>query len=126
MRLRRPKSDELPRLHELHKSLSNQFPFPDLEFASSVYVVEDEGVIVGLGTLVPIFESTVVLDPSKSKAIRMEALQLLVNMAEYELKSQGINQYHAFVQNKSFFNLLKKRFGFKSTKGTALVKVLNG
>jgi hypothetical protein len=48
----------------------------------------------------------------------------LIDEAEDELKSQGINQFHAFVQKKSFFNLLKKRFGFKETKGAALVKVI--
>lgn len=126
MKLRLPREDELPLLKDLHKKLNDGFEFPDLTFMSSIYVVEHDKSIIGFGVLLPIFESVVVLDKEKEKGIRMEALQLLVNRAEYELSSQGITQYHAFVQDKSFFNMLKKRFGFKPTKGTALVRMLNG
>lgn len=125
MIIRRPLLDEFSVLRKLHQQLEVQFPFPDLTFASSIYVIEHEDKIIAFGTLVPIFESTVVLDNNQSKELRLEALQLLVNRAEFELKSQGITQYHAFVQVKSFYNLLKKRFGFKTTKGNALVKVIS-
>lgn len=126
LQIRRPRVDELPLLQNMHSELNGGFPFPNLQFASSMYVVEYSGNIVGFGVLLPIFESIVVLDQKQKKEIRLEALNLLVNKAEYELSSQGILEFHAFVQNKGFFNLLKKRFGFKTTKGTALVKVING
>lgn len=126
MILRRPLVGELDKLHALHNDLSTQFPFPDIALVSSIYVVESHDNIIGFGMLVPIFESIVVLDQKLAKEVRLVALRLLVTQAEKELKEQGINQYHAFVQVKSFYNLLKKRFGFKTTKGSALVKVING
>lgn len=126
MIIRRPLPNEFAKLEQLHKQMENQFPFPDLTFASSIYVVEYRKQIIAFGTLVPIFESTVVLDQTTPKEIRYEALDMLVRRAEHELSSQGITQYHAFVQIKSFYNLLKNRFGFKTTKGNALVKVING
>jgi len=124
MILRRPRKDEFEKLVELHKQLEHEFPFPDLNIVSSLWVAVEDDEIVGFGILQPIFESILVLDKTKSKTSRITALAELEERAEYELSSQGITQFHAFVQDKKFFNLLKKRFGFKTTKGIALVKVI--
>lgn len=126
MIIRRPKANELNKLIELHKQLEDQFEFPDLEFVCSLAVAELDGEIIGFGALQPIYECTLILNKEKPISTRFEAINKLKDFVEWELSNQGIKQYHAFVQDKKFFNFLKKRFGFKNTKGTALVKVING
>lgn len=127
MKIRLPKVNELDKLKELHSQLENEFPFPDLSLVSSIsVVVDDNDNIIGFGIIQPIFETIVVLDRTQTREVRLEVFQSLINKCEYELKEQGITQYHAFVQTKKFYNLLKKRFGFKVIKGDALVKVING
>lgn len=124
MNIRRPKTGELDKLVDLHKQLRDEFSFPELRSVSSMYVVEHEDEIIGFGVLQPIFESILVLDKSKSRSLRLNALEMLIACADGEMKSLGYKEYHAFVQKKSFFNLLKKRFQFKNTKGAALVRTI--
>lgn len=124
MNLRRPRADELSKLRAMHEPFKNQFKFPDLDLLSSIYVVVEEDEIIGFGAIQPIFEAIVILNQDKSKDERLMALEMLEARAEYEIQSQGITQLHAFVQDSSFFNLLKKRYGYVSTKGQSLVKVI--
>jgi hypothetical protein len=122
MIVRRPRVAELEKLKQLHEPFSDQFPFPDLSHVSSIYVVEDDGQILGFGTLQPILEATIVLDQKATMQEKMSALRLLQQKAEQEV---GDGQIHIFVQAKKFLNLMKKRFGYKYTKGIALVKIVS-
>lgn len=125
MTIRRPRPEEFERLRELHEQQSSHFAFPNIDIISSIYVVcDDDGIIVGFGILQPIFESIVVLDQNENIGDRIDAFNQLLTRAEEEMKEQGINEIHAFVQDKKFANLLKKRKGFKNTRGEALVKVV--
>lgn len=125
MILRRPKPDEFEILQKMHIHLENQFKFPDFSLIQSAYVVEGEnGEVIGFGAVQPIFEAVVVLDQSVSRNDRVKAAELLQGIAETELRSQGVTQIHAFVQDRKFVNFLRRRFGFKSTKGSAMVKVI--
>lgn len=124
MELRRPRMDELNKLRKMHESFKEQFKFPDFSLLSSVYVVVHNGEIIGFGAVQPIFEAVIVLDQNKPVEERVQALDLLEQIAETELSSQEVNQIHAFVQSRIFENLLKNRFGYKETKGKAMVKNL--
>lgn len=122
MELRRPKPDELNQLRSIHEPFKDEFEFPDFTLLSSIYVAVEGEEIIGFGAVQPIFEAVLVLDQRKSIDERLIALDLLENRAEVELKSQGIKQVHAFVQNDIFGNLLRNRFEYKNTKGKSLVK----
>lgn len=125
MNIRRPTVEELPKLRGIHKAFQNEFKFPNLSLISSIYViVNDKDEILGFGAIQPIFEAIVVLDQVKSVDERLLALDMLQARADFEMKSQGIDQLHVFVQNTQFGNLIKKRFGYKNTKGKSLVKVI--
>lgn len=125
MKLRRPKPEEYTKLLEMHVHLKGEFPFPDFTQISSAYVVENnDGEVVGFGAVQPIYEAVVILDPSKSLPDRVEAIGMLQDIAELELRHEGVHQIHAFVQNNTFGNFLKRRLGFKKTKGSAMVKVI--
>lgn len=126
MELRRPKTEDLETLRKLHEPFKDQFKFPDFSLLSSIYVaVDEDDKILGFGSVQPIFEAVLVLDLSASVDERLLALDMLESRAEFELKTQGISQIHAFVQLPLFENLLKNRFEFKPTKGKALVKCLD-
>lgn len=123
MILRRPTPEELPRLRELHKQRDNEFKFPDIELLSSIYVVcDDDNKILGFGAIQPIFEAIIVLDEKLGMDTRLMSFNQLLARADHEMKSQGIDSLHAFVQDRKFYNLLKNKYDFKDTKGRALVR----
>lgn len=122
MIIRRPEPGEWNKLKDIHKPLQNQFSFPNFSKLSSVYVAVEDGEIIGFGALQPMYEAVLVLDETKSKNARIQALKLLHDQAESELSRLGVDQIHIFVQAKKFFNYMKKRFNYKSTKGIALVR----
>lgn len=119
--IRRPLESELSILKQIHEPFKNEFKFPDPSLLSSIYVVLNSDVIIGFGAIQPIFEAILVLKEDEPAKIRIEAAQILQLAAEEELHEVG--QVHAFVQNTKVANFLKKRFGYKPTKGKALVKV---
>lgn len=124
MIIRRPHLDEIEALKQMHEPYSEEFKFPDIDRLESIYVIIQNEVIIGFGALQPIYEGTVVLNKGIDRHSRLEALGLLQHRAEEEMIERGESQIHVFVQNKRFENLLKNRFGYKETKGNALVKVI--
>lgn len=119
MILRRPREDELEKLREIHSQQGTDYEFPDFKKLLTCYVVEHEGEIIGFGGIQAIYEMVLFLDKEKPLPDRVEAVGLMQERAEDECDGQ----VHAFVQHDSFANFLKRRLGYKNTKGKALVKV---
>lgn len=119
MILRRPKEEEFAKLRQIHAQQEGAFEFPDFNKLFTLYVVEHEGELIGFGAVQQLFEAIMFLDKSKPVADRVEAIGLMQEQAEAECDGQ----IHAFVQDDTFANFLKRRLGYKSTKGKALVKV---
>jgi hypothetical protein len=120
--IRRPREDEIPILKEIHKQFEDEFEFPNPDALATIYVVLDGDDIIGFGAIQHIFEAVLVLDQTKSKKVRLKAIAMLQQKGEEDLKD--MDQLHAFVQNTKVENLLKNKFGYKNTKGHALVKII--
>jgi hypothetical protein len=120
--IRRPREDEIPILKEIHKQFEDEFEFPDPDTLATIYVVLDGDDIVGFGAIQHIFEAVLVLDQSKPREMRVEAIAMLQQKGEEDLKD--MDQLHAFVQSVKVENLLKNKFGYKNTRGRSLVKII--
>lgn len=123
--IRRPRIEEIEALKQIHEPYSEEFKFPNIDKLESIYVCVENEIIVGFGALQLIYEATIVLNKDINMWNRLAALDLLQARAEDELRSMDVVHLHAFVQNKKFENLLRNRLGYISTKGNALVKVID-
>lgn len=89
----------------------------------SIVVVEDDnGTIIGIGSLVKILEGAFLLDESRSKKDRIQAMKLLLQQADIETNSLGYNSFHSFATRLNVLELLRRKFHFKSCIGSPLIK----
>lgn len=94
---------------------------PDVAEAYADIVVEDGGKILGYGQNREITEAIMLLDLSLPLRVRRAALSEMIKESLYRASQRGHNQIHSFVQDPNFESALKKHFGYKDTKGKALV-----
>lgn len=87
-----------------------------------VVVEDDQGAVFAVGTLVKILEGAFLVDESRPRRQRVEALKLLLNQADIETASLGYDCYHSFATKLSILEILKRRFSFKSCIGSPLIK----
>lgn len=109
----------IERIHE--KFHSYGFSMPDISEAYAHVVAEEDGQVLAYGQIRDITESIMVLDHSIQKRKRVEALAGLMREAIFSATNRGADQIHAFVQDQSFEDVLKRKFGYKECKGKALV-----
>jgi hypothetical protein len=109
---------DLDQIRELHRRFqSDSFDMPDIAEAYATALVEFEGRVLGFGMLRNITESIMLMDLSLPKRIRAVVLSELIKEA---VRNSRADFVHSFVQEKSFEEVLKKRFGYVECKGKAL------
>ena len=119
-KLERNDVEELRIIHE--KFFSKEFPFADLfdKSLSSLVVTDDEEKIITGGQVRVIAESVIITNKDYPIKDKREALQEMLRALMFTANLKGFNQLHAFIQDENWERHLK-RYGFKKTKGQALV-----
>lgn len=123
MNIRALRSSDLPILRQIHEEYyKHEFNLPNFSSGFNVaYVVEDDDrQIISAGGIRPIIESVILTDKRQSVRKRREALYDILAASTHFGRKDGYNQIHAFVQDPSWENHLKKN-GFYDTKGLSLV-----
>lgn len=111
-----PRLGDMAKVRKLHESYyKDEFEFPSRIEMINVKVIRYGDEILGCGILRPINEVILILDKSKSRKSRINVLKYLMNEISQE-------QIHAFVQDDNFASILQNHFGFKPTRGQALVR----
>jgi hypothetical protein len=102
--------------------------FPQRDFNRRHYVVrdvaEEKKEVVACGLLRVTSEIILILDKSKSKRIRGEAISRLLGDGIFKGQRLGLDEMHAFLLGDdahSFAHVLKNRFGFQDVDGIPLV-----
>src|SRR5687767_1533403 len=104
--------------------LRHSFPCPSRKNLLDEKVVDKDGVTVGYAQIKILAEASLILDLSKSKRDRIEALNVFMDYAQEMCAAKGIEQLHVFVEDESFANLLIEKFGFSQVMARTLVKNL--
>lgn len=99
-------------------------PFQITDAFLCVKYIDDRGRFQGAAFLRSIVESVMVLDPETNKFEKVRATDKLLEFGYKATRHAGADQMHAFVQDLRFAEHLKKRHGFNTCKGEALVKEL--
>lgn len=112
------RESDLAEIRKIHSQYHEQgFTMPEISEAYANAVVEQDGKVLGLGILRDITESIMILDLSLAARVKSRVLSELVK--ESVMKSHH-NNVHSFVESASFENVLKKHYGYKTCKGSAL------
>ena len=118
MMVRRFNEADLKQIEKIHSQFHEKnFTLPDVSKAYADAVVERDGQILGFGILRTITESIMILDLSLPQREKIETLSQLIK--ESIMMSQD-DSIHSFVENPTFEEVLKKHYGYKSCKGSAL------
>lgn len=120
--IRQFRASDLEQIRQLHEKFqADNFSMPEIVDAYADIVVEEDGKILGYGQNREITEAIMLLDLSLPLRMRGKALAEMIRESMFRASLKGQNQIHAFVQDTSFEHALKRHFGFKDTKGKALV-----
>ena len=116
--------EDLRMVEELHaKGFAEEFDLPDFTrgFFSAFKVTDTKGKIIAVSGVRPIAESIVLTDKEASVRQRTEALIEILQASTYLCKKFDFTQLHCFITDEEYRKHLEK-FGFKPTKGIALVR----
>lgn len=116
--------EDLRMVEELHaKGFAEEFDLPDFScgFFSAFKITDAKAKIIAVAGVRPIAESIVLTDKEASVRQRTEALIEILQASTYVCKKFDFSQLHCFITDKEYQKHLE-RFGFKPTKGTALVR----
>jgi hypothetical protein len=94
----------------------------DIKHIESIILVEQDGEVIAVGSIVRILEAAFLTSKSASKKQRVLALNKLVSVASSIVRRLGFDSYHSFATNLKIDTFLKKHFGFKDVNGKALIK----
>jgi hypothetical protein len=115
--------DDLAELQRIHaKFYKDEFELPDFvkHYLCAFSVTDTSGDIICTGGVRTIVESIAVTNKDFSVRDRYLALTDLFGGLQYVTKRFGYDEIHSFIQDEKWLNQLKK-YGFRDTKGRALV-----
>lgn len=104
-------------LEKLYLPYVEQFEFDTSHLLSSAIRTD----VKAFGMVKTLAEVVMLLDKDISVITKGRALDELIANAITVSSLHDYDQIHAFVQDEHFAKLLKKHYGFKNTKGEALV-----
>ena len=122
MRFRPLQDKDIGKINEIYEKYHmGHFGIPPIHNTLCGVVVDDLDVVLGFGMVRLIPEVIMVLDLGRDKKDKCAALKELMQEAVFEISRSDYDSLHAFVQDKSFAEILKKHYGFKTVKGEALI-----
>ena len=116
LQMRELTASDIENLEGIHRS-NCQFPFPDFQnqlYCCNKVVVDDHGEIIGMGAVRLTSESILIMDKSRPTTMKARAIKMLVTRMKSEVQALGMDETHAFVDDKDscLRRLLKQVFGF--------------
>lgn len=122
MIIRNFESSDIESLKRIHEQYKHEFPIEEFKdnYRAFFTVTSDDGKAIIFGGVRFIPEVVIMTDKSHSAKIRIAALKLFYQAISWISTKNGLKYLHAFVQDDTWERQLKK-FGFRSTKGKALV-----
>ena len=124
---------DVKEVEEIHRQYSD-FPLPDLSnplyICKGVALLNDE--IVGVGLVRITSEAILILDKSRRKVVKGEALRELIKLGVMQTDLHGIDEWHTFItgdESGVYSNVLKNTFGFVECEGRPMflrIGVSNG
>src|SRR5688572_20128825 len=118
MIIREIKDSDLSKIKEIHKKFyEEEFSLPNFKenFLCAYVVVDDLDNIISVGGIRTIAEVIAITDKDKSMRQRINALGYIHNASVYFAKQNRYSSLHAFIQDCTWENILKK-VNFKDTK----------
>lgn len=116
--------EDLRMVEELHaRDFAEEFDLPDFThgFLAAFKITDAKGKVIAVSGVKPIAESIVLTDKEASVRQRREALIEILQASTYVCKKFDFTQLHCFITDEEYKKHLQK-FGFKPTKGQALVR----
>lgn len=124
MNIRELRQEDATRISEIHSQFyHDEFDLSYLLDPKSVgifVVTDDNDQIICVGGIKPIIESVLITDKNFSVRQRRSALIQVLQASLFTCDRLGYGQLHCFIQDETWLKHLGK-FGFKPTKGKALV-----
>ena len=113
---------DLSQLSQIHqKFYADEFHLADFfNHPFTQVVVEEDGKIICAASIREILELVAITNKDFSPRIRRAALLNILQSAMFTAARTNFNQLHAFIQDNKWKSQLEK-YGFKPTKGQALV-----
>ena len=93
--------------------------FPSLRNSVANLVIFEKGKIVGFVALLTIVEVAMLL--KKGAKTRIKAINAVIPYGRYIIHKQGYLHFYAFVEDKKFEKILKKRYGFRDALDKCLI-----
>jgi L-amino acid N-acyltransferase YncA len=122
MILRDATSKDAPQVNKIHEDYhKDSIGVYNHNLCLGKSVVENEGKVLGYGTLQILGEAIMELDLSASLEDRVQSMKLLLSSAITAARMYGIEQVHVFVEDEKLASILTKHFGFEEASGKALV-----
>lgn len=120
MRIRGASGRDIHAIDKLFKESNFKL---DLNHLELLIVAENEdGDIVGAGSLVTLIEATFVMDKTFRVRERVEAMKGIIQAGTDFTKSLKYDIMHGFVQDPAVVKSLKKHFDFQDPVGQVLIK----
>lgn len=115
-------TDEFKQIQAMH---SGTYILPENPL-DSLLVKTKAGQIIAYGSIQPIMEATVVINPAASDRKKLEGINTLFECMYWSLRDNKIPSVYAFVENIPYAEWLQRKHGFQKIKGQALVLDVNG
>lgn len=125
MNVRAVEPEDIPRLKEIYEEFfKNDFEFPDfVNGFICAFLVEENGQIIAASGVRTLAENVLITNKSGEFTIaeRREALLKILDISQYICQRYGYGQLHAFIINDENWTRHLNDYGFRPTRGKALV-----
>lgn len=116
--------DTLQLLNIHNQFYKSEFAFPELLSNKNylIYTIADENnKVITTGILRALLEIVEITDLSRPVEMRKDALIKSLGIAQAFAVNNEFEHIHAFVQDKEWANILKRKAGFSPVKGEVLI-----
>src|SRR5258706_4890134 len=107
--LRLPSSEDWPAIEALYKEFDILL---DTSHIVGIFVVERDGIIIAVGSLSTILESTLLVRKEERARDKIDCLNQLMEKAIEKTRTNGYSSFHVFFDTIGEDKTLKKSYGF--------------
>lgn len=120
--LRELDEKDYPTLAKLHKAREYDFALP--EFSNPLYIVkaisEKDNEIIAAGLVKITSEAIIIFNESAKLKDKIESLEDLLTIGAKKTLDYGIPDWHCWVKDTGFANLLRRKYNFTNAGGKSL------
>lgn len=120
-------SSDLQKIKEINREeypVEGQRDKLDDDFLIKFVGMDDDDKLVAFGGIKRIYEAVMVLEPKLSTRDKLDSMQQLMDYSLLRSAQLMIKDWHAFVLNPEFLDILKKHYSFQECECKVLHKRL--